>query len=221
VDNPDGGAPLYQVATYLTKEGTEYTKSVRLDKSKNKDGCDDDMFEELDIDFTMQRSGKTAAQLVEEMPMFEVGPIEQKQIHNVKSVPNASSGSSGSGTGSATQALPLEDAKEWDKLQCKVEEGLRNFAKLSVMADKAIAALSNSTLGMKRKDAVIEMLKVCRDKTETLHHIAVHGTVPGHSAKLGTVGLRNIVSEFSNDFQALQQGVQMAQPLMKKVDKDK
>ena len=53
VENPDGGAPLYQVATFLTKEGTEYTKSVQCDKSKNKDGHDDDMFDELDIDFTM------------------------------------------------------------------------------------------------------------------------------------------------------------------------
>jgi len=63
---------------------------------------------------------------------------------------------------------------------------------------------------------VQELLTVCKEKRDTLHHIAVHGCVPGQSAKLGVVGLRATVAEIHTDFKSLQQAVQMAQPLMKK-----
>jgi len=44
VESLEGGHPLYQVVTYTAEESTVHRKRVQLDKSKNKDGQDDDMF---------------------------------------------------------------------------------------------------------------------------------------------------------------------------------
>jgi hypothetical protein len=205
VENPEGGPPLYQVVTYSAEEATVHRKKISLDKSKSDNNQEDMSFDDMDTEWGFKKSGKTQAQLVNEL-----GNIDT--LSRSQAPPPNASGSSGSGGA----PLPIEDAKEWDRLQCKLEEALRSFAKMSVSAEKAIGALASSGLGLKHRDTVQELLTVAKDKRDTLHHIAVHGCVPGQVAKLGVVGLRAIVAEFHTDFKSLQQAVQMAQPLMKK-----
>jgi len=111
--------------------------------------------------------------------------------------------------------LPLEDAKEMDKLNCKVDEAMRAMAKMSVDAERMMVALPQNALGTRQKDTIEELLKICKDKETTLRHIAVHGRLPGHTAKINVGALRAIVEEFHNDFSGLKQAFQMAQPLLK------
>ena len=111
--------------------------------------------------------------------------------------------------------LPLEDAKELDKLLCKVDEAMRAMAKMSVDAERVTVALPQNALGKRQRETIEEHWNMCKDKEATLRHIAVHNELPGHTAKITATALSGIVKEFHEDFTGLKQAVAMAQPLLK------
>ena len=190
---------------WQAKEGTVHSKKIALDKSKDS-GSNDISFDAMEFDWSFKASGKSGNALAGEVSgglSSGSGPAPQPVAPQPVALPP-----------SATP-LPLEDAKEMDKLNCKVDEAMRAMAKMSVDAERMMVALPQNALGTRQKDTIEELLKICKDKEVTLRHIAVHGRLPGHTAKINVGALRAIVEEFHSDYSGLKQACQMAQPLLK------
>ena len=161
----------------------------------------------MDLDWGFKGSGKSGNALARELGGHSSSsstlpaPVHQPVVHH--------------GVAPGPAPLPLEDAKELDKLLCKVDEAMRAMAKMSVDAERVTVALPQNALGKRQRETIEEHWNMCNDKEATLRHIAVHNRLPGHTAKITATALSGIVKEFHEDFTGLKQAVATAQPLLK------
>ena len=84
------------------------------------------------------------------------------------------------------------DAKEQDRLLCKVEEALKGSYGLALSLSKVTATV----LGSKHKGSQEEMDTVVGEQESRLEHIAINGALPGLSTAIGVHALKNVIQSF-------------------------
>jgi hypothetical protein len=60
---------------------------------------------------------------------------------------------------------------------------------------------------------------VGKEQESQLRHISIHGTLPGQSKILGINELKNVLKSFQLHFDDLKKAMEMATPLLRKVEK--
>ena len=115
--------------------------------------------------------------------------------------------------------LAIEDAKEWGRLLCKVEEALKGSYGLALSLSKVIAQLLATVLGSKDKGNVEEIDIVVKDQDSLLKHIAINGALLGQSTAIGVNELKNAIESCQVHVGDWGKALYMAAPLLKKVEK--
>ena len=115
--------------------------------------------------------------------------------------------------------LAIEDAKERGKLFCKVEEALKGSYALPLKLGRVVAQLPATILASTHKASLEKMDIVGKEPESQLRHISIHGTLPGQSRILSSNELKNVLKSFQLHFDDLKKAVEMATPLLRKVEK--
>ena len=115
--------------------------------------------------------------------------------------------------------LAIENAKVRGRLLCKVEEALKGSYGLALNLSNVIAQLPATVLGSKDKDSLEEIDTVVKEPESPLKRIAINGTLPGQSTAIGVNELKNVFEPCHVHFDDLKKALDMATPLLKKVEK--
>ena len=83
---------------------------------------------------------------------------------------------------------------------------------------KVIAQLLAAILGSKYKGSLEEIDIVVKEQASLLKHIAINGTLPGQSRAIGVDELKNVLESCQVHFDDLRKALDMAAPLLKKVE---
>ena len=222
VENPDnnGGPNLFRFVMFKATEKVTHQKKVETDKGKGDTKDFDFTFDDVDLGWTMKASSK-ALQNIAAGRELSSGSFGSSAV---------SSAASASGTGAPDKPvhpigkawgppLAIEDAKERDKLLCKTEEALRGSYALSLRLSKVIAHLPGTVLGANHRSSLEKMETVGKEQESLLKHIAINGASPGQSKLIGVSELKNVLKSFQMHFDDLKKALEMASPLLKKLDR--
>ena len=200
---------MYKWAEYTAEECTKTTRTLLKDKSKAAQSIDDldFSFHDLDIGWEFKTSDKALKNMVKQRQGPGTGasassaevPVPAPVPTRVKNTP-----------------LALEDAKERDKTMLKLEEALKNTPHLTLKAKRLTVVLPETTLG-KDHNKKIESQKEVIDKLYTqLETVSLYGTLPGGADPIELDKLKEIIKEFHEEFELMQNFVKMASVLVKK-----
>ena len=112
--------------------------------------------------------------------------------------------------------LAIENAKERDRLLCKVEEALKGSYGLALSLSKVIAQLPATVLSSKHKGSQEAMDIAAIEQESRLEHI--NGALPGQSTAIGVHELKNVLESCQVHFDDLKKALGMVTPLLKKVE---
>ena len=112
--------------------------------------------------------------------------------------------------------LPIEDAKEKDKLLIKAEEALKGNASLLLKAKKIIRALPTTALAKKHCQNLEELKAAVEELSAKLENIAIDGTLPGEPQLVSLATLKNLLKDSWAHIRGLSEACIMAQALMPK-----
>ena len=90
---------------------------------------------------------------------------------------------------------------------------------MSWTLSKVITQLPATVLGSTHKASLEKMDIVGKEQVSQLRHISIHGTLPGQSRLIGVNELKALLKSFQLHFDDLKKAVEMAAPLLKKVEK--
>jgi hypothetical protein len=173
VENPEnsGGPTMYRYTVYTETEGTTHKKVIQQNKDKVMDPMDLDFaFDEVPLGWQFKASSNALADMA-----------AGKQALPMRSVSSANQ-SSGSQDPLPTvskpvekELLPIEDAKEKDKLLIKAEEALKGNASLILKAKKIIKALPATALAKKHCQNLEELKVAVESFSAKLENITIDG----------------------------------------------
>ena len=222
VENPDnpGGPSLFRFVMFKASEKVTHTKKVEIDKAKDDASEFDFTFDDVDLGWTMKASSKSL-QNIAAGSQLSSGTLESFAMSNAA---NASGTRIPAKPVQASDKpwdppLAIEDAKERDRMLCKTEEALRGSYGLSLKLSKVITQLPATVLGSTHKASLEKMDIVGKEQESQLRHISIHGTLPGQSRLIGVNELKTLIKSFQLHFDDLKKAVEMAAPLLKKVEK--
>jgi len=218
VENPDdpAGPPYFKFTVYSAMEKSMHRKKLEYDACKNKDDAMDFTLDELDFGLDMKETGKSLRAIADK--------ARSGNGHSAGSSIGSASGQSGgsvaqpmadNGNGTKPKPLPIEDAKEKDKLMLKVEEATRGCSSLLLKAAKAQANLPTTGTGKRSKAMLAEAVGPVEIWEPKLKHLAIHGCWPGHSEAPAVPQLAQDLKDFQTAFDDLKQALEVAAPLLK------
>ena len=211
VENPDNpsGQSLFRFTVYKATESTLHKKKVVTDKTKN-DGQDFDFsFDDVDIGWNFKGSNKALQAIASQAS----GPGQCPPTLQ----PGQASGSGSNIPQPQPQKPPLalEDAKDKDKLMCKVEEAVKGCYALLLKASKVSAHLPATSMGNKHKASLTEFVDLIKEQETILKNITITGCMPMSNVPMDVRGLKTVLKDFQNCFNDLKQALDMATPLLK------
>ena len=217
VENPEnsGGPTMYRYTVYTETEGTTHKKVIQQNKDKVMDPMDLDFaFDEVPLGWQFKASSNALADMA-----------AGKRALPMRSESNAQS--SGSQEALPTvpkkekELLPIEDAKEKDKLLIKAEEALKGNAGLILKAKKIMKALPATALAKKHSHHLEELKVAVENFNAKLENITIDGTLPEDSQPVSMATLKELLKDSWAHSKDLSQACIMAQALMPKKPQDK
>ena len=203
---------MYRYTVYTETEGTTHKKIIQQNKDKVMDPMELDFaFDEVPLGWQFKASSNALADMA-----------AGKQALPMRSVSNATQGS-GSQDPLPTvskpvekELLPIEDAKEKDKLLIKAEEALKGNASLILKAKKIIKALPATALAKKHCQNLEELKVAVESFSAKLENITIDGTLPEETQPVSMAILKDLLKDSWSHSKDLSQACVMAQTLMPK-----
>ena len=217
VENPDnsGGPNWFRFVMFKATEKLSHKKRVQTDKAKH--GAHDLAFTLDDVHMDLAR--KKDLQNIAVCKQLSSGSLGTSAMTNSARASGAGSPAKPvQASGKPGPPLAIENAKERDRLLCKVEEALKSSYGLALNLSKVIAQLPATVLGSKHKGSQEEMYIVVSEQESRLEHIAINGALPGQSTTIGVHELKNVLEPCQVHFDDLRKALDMAAPLLKKVE---
>ena len=222
VENPDnpGGPSLFRFVMFKGTEKVSHSKKVETDKAKNDANDFDFTFDDVDLGWTMKASCNALQNIA-------AGNHLSSGTWGSSAMSNAANAGGTDIPAKPVQAsekpwgppLAIEDAKERGKLLCKAEEALKGSYILSLKLNKVVAQLPATILASTHKASLEKMDIVGKEQESQLRHISIHGALPGQSRFIGINELKNVLKIFHLHFDDVKKAVEMATPLLRKVEK--
>ena len=171
VENPDnpGGPSLFRFVMFKASEKVTHTK-VETDKAKDDANAFDFTFDDVDLGWAMKASSK-ALQNIAAGNHFSSDTLGNSAMSNDANaagteIPAKPVQANGKPWG---PPLAIEDAKERDRLFCKVEEALKGSYVLSLKLGRVVAQLPATILASTHKASLEKMDIVWEGAGVTAH----------------------------------------------------
>ena len=209
VESPEspGGQAMYRYTVYIASEGTTRKKVAQQDKDKVMDPMELDFaFDEVPLGWQLKASSNALA---------DMAAGQKSAIRRLES--NAS----GSNEPLAPvpmpkEFLPIEDAKEKDKLLIKAEEAVKGNASRLLKARKILRTLPATALAKKHCQNLEEIKAAVEEFSAKLETIAIDVTLPGDPQPVPLATLKDLLKDSWAHSKDLSQARIMAQALMPK-----
>ena len=217
MENPDNpsGPSLFRFVMFKAAKRVTHKKNVQTDKAKH--GAHDLAFtlDDVQMDLVRNKDLQNIA-LCKQLPSGSLGT--SSMTNSARANEAGSPAKPVQASGKPGPPLAIENAKERDKLLCKVEEALKGSYGLALNLSKVIAQLPATVLSSKHKGSRQEMDIVVSEQESRLEHIAINGALPGQSTAIGVHELKNVLESCQVHFDDLRKALDMAAPLLKKVE---